>query len=341
MIATCVVALLASAVLSFVLILLLRPLLVRYALARPNARSSHSVPTPQGGGIAVVAATLIVGLPAGVVIGGSFAIPSILVLSIAALALALLGAVDDIRPLPALPRLVVQMAAVAALVVLAAPGRVLPEFVPLWLEILVLILAGTWWVNLTNFMDGIDWITVSEFVPMTAFVAAVGLAGAMGPIGAVSPAAGPLAAALCGALLGFAPANRPVARLFLGDVGSLPIGLLSGWLLLALAVAGHLAAALLISLYYVADATLTLVRRAMRGERVWEAHRSHFYQRATVNGFSVAEVDARIFLLNLGLAALGLITIVWPILSLPALLLGGLAVGVLLRRFATPRHRSV
>ena len=78
-----------------------------------------------------------------------------------------------------------------------------------------------------------------------------------------------------------------MARLFLGDVGSLPLGLLIGWLLLLLAARGHLAAALLLPLYYLVDATITLFRRLMRGERVWLAHRTHFYQRATDNGFSV------------------------------------------------------
>ena len=95
-----------------------------------------------------------------------------------------------------------------------------------------------------------------------------------------------VALALCGALLGFAPFNKPVARLFLGDVGSLPIGLLVGWMLLQLAGTGALAAAILLPLYYLMDATITLLRRLARREKVWEAHRSHFYQKATDNGFS-------------------------------------------------------
>ena len=110
------------------------------------------------------------------------------------------------------------------------------------------------------------------------------------------PAGGRLvAAALCGALLGFAPFNKPVARLFLGDVGSLPIGLLVGWLLLQLAGTGALAAAILLPLYYLADATITLLRRLARGEKVWEAHRSHFYQQATDNGFSALAVSGHVF----------------------------------------------
>ena len=115
--------------------------------------------------------------------------------------------------------------------------------------------------------------------------------------------------ALCGALLGFAPFNKPVARLFLGDVGSLPIGLLVGWMLLQLAGTGALAAAILLPLYYLMDATITLLRRLARREKVWEAHRSHFYQKATDNGFSALEVSAHVFGLNLALAGLAAMTL--------------------------------
>ena len=270
----------ASALISAGLIVWLRPLLVRYALARPNARSSHTVPTPQGGGIAVLAATLAVVAVALAVCGGGAG--DALIVGAAAVGLAVVGAIDDIRPLATLPRLVLQFAAVALVVAAATPDvRVLPAWVPPGLERAFLVVGGVWFVNLVNFMDGLDWMTVAEVVPIAACLAALGGAG-------VVPAEAALvAAALLGAVLGFAPANKPVARLFLGDVGSLPIGLLLGWLLLELAAAGALAAALLLPLYYLADATITLARRLARGERVWQAHRSHFYQQAADHGFSV------------------------------------------------------
>ncbi len=93
-----------------------------------------------------------------------------------------------------------------------------------------------------------------------------------------------------------------MARLFLGDVGSQPVGLILFWLLLALAGSGHVAAALLLPLYYVADATITLLRRMARGERIMQAHRSHFYQIATTRGFSVIGVVRRVFAANVVLA---------------------------------------
>src|SRR5207302_10521657 len=127
-------------------------------------------------------------------------------------------------------------------------------------------------------MDGIDWMTLAEVVPITAGVVALGLLGQVPALAIL------VALALLGATLGFAPFNKPVAKLFLGDVGSLPIGLVLAWLLLQVAAGGHLAAALLLPLYYVADATLTLFRRLKAREPVWQAHRTHFYQRAVDGG---------------------------------------------------------
>ncbi len=247
---------LVAAATSVGLILLLKPALARYALARPNARSSHKIPTPQGGGIAVVAATL-----AGVVAGAALAsiapdmLPALWPLAAAVVLLAAVGAGDDILHIPGGPRLILQFVAVG-LVLAALPddARVMPQL-PWWLERAALLIGGVYVVNLVNFMDGIDWMTVAEVVPVTAGLCGLFWLGASPLRDAV------IAAALLGAVAGFAPFNRPVAKLFLGDVGSLPIGLLMFWLLLQLATRGHVAAALLLPLYYLADATVTLGRR--------------------------------------------------------------------------------
>ncbi|MDB5618630.1 MAG: hypothetical protein JWQ24_2868 [Tardiphaga sp.] len=325
-------AVVAAAALSAAILVAIRPLLLRYALARPNARSSHKIPTPQGGGIAVIAAALVV---AGIAIGITLpaALPSLTVLFAATVMMAAIGAIDDIRPIPVTPRLVLQAAAVGA-VLFALPGnlQIVPAC-PLWLERAVLLIAGLWFVNLVNFMDGLDWITAAEVIPVTSALALFGLSGALSPVAAL------VAAALGGAMLGFAPFNRPVAKIFLGDVGSLPIGLLLAWCFVELAFAGHLAAAILLPLYYLADATLTLTRRAARREAVWLAHRSHFYQRATDNGFTVIEVVRSVFVLNIGLAALAGASIYFPstTASLILLALGAAAVAVVLRAFSTRR----
>jgi UDP-N-acetylmuramyl pentapeptide phosphotransferase/UDP-N-acetylglucosamine-1-phosphate transferase len=218
------------------LIVLLRPLLQRYALSRPNARSSHIKPTPQGAGIAVIAATL--GVSAAIMAWGGAAglnIPA--AVFGATLFIAIVGFADDVRPIPVLPRLLLQAAAVGAIVLTASGDLQIVPGCPLWIERGLLLLAGLWFVNLVNFMDGLDWMTVAEVVPITAAVVGLGLLGKF----PASPTV--VAAALGGAMLGFAPFNRPVAKVFLGDVGSLPIGLLLGWCLLSPAIRRRAAAA--------------------------------------------------------------------------------------------------
>jgi len=304
----------------------LRPLLQRYALARPNARSSHVLPTPQGAGIAVIAATLpIASIGAGI---AGVAAPA--VLFAAAIFLALVGLVDDIKTIPVLPRLLLQASAVGA-VLIAAPSdlQIIPGC-PLVLERAVLLLAGLWFVNLVNFMDGLDLMTVAEVVPVTAALILLWWLGEF-PLPSAC-----VAAALCGAMLGFAPFNRPIARVFLGDVGSLSIGLLLGWCLLQLAWHQQFVAALILPLYYLADATITLLRRIAKREPFWAAHRSHFYQRATDKGFAVIEVVGHVFVLNIVLGAIAVISVSAGSVRLQLLLLAVAAflVAAVLLRFS-------
>lgn len=321
-----------AAAICAMLIVALRPLLQRYALARPNARSSHVTPTPQGGGLAVIAATAI-GAALTVLSGSTASGTAILIVLAAAFCLAAVGMVDDLRPIPVIPRLTLQLAVVVVLFTALPPQIRFFEIIPVAIERAFIVLGMLWFINLVNFMDGLDWMTVAEMVPMTVALGAIALLGEA-PADIL-----PITLALAGALLGFAPFNRPVAKLFLGDVGSLPIGLLTGWCLLELASRQHLAAAILLPLYYLSDATITLFWRLAKGERFWDAHRSHFYQRATDNGFSVTQVVARVFLLNLALAGLAMTTIAASSRSidLTMLALGAFGVAAVLFQFSQPR----
>jgi UDP-N-acetylmuramyl pentapeptide phosphotransferase/UDP-N-acetylglucosamine-1-phosphate transferase len=319
-------AILLAATLSASIIYLIKPLLQRYALARPNARSSHRIPTPQGAGIAVIAATLLV---AAVCAGFTHVALPILPV-VATLFVAGVGLADDIRSIPVVIRLLLQAAAVGTITFSAPEQLRIVPICPLALERGLLLVAGIWFVNLVNFMDGLDLMTVVEIVPVTSALILLGWLGDF-PLAATI-----IAAALCGSLLGFAPFNRPVAKVFLGDVGSLPVGLLLGWCLLQLAWHGHPIAACLLPLYYVADATITLVRRIARGEPFWTAHRSHFYQRAIDNGYSVQGVAREVFSLNVVLAALAIasVQLASPIAELIALLIGTVCVAIVLYRFS-------
>ncbi len=330
------VVIVAAAAISAGAIAALWPLLRHYALARPNARSSHSEPTPQGGGVAVIGATLVVAGLFVVIVRPAGVDPATFgLIAAATLLIALVGAIDDIRSLGVVPRLALQaLAAGLMLAALPAELRVVAAL-PWWVERALMLIAALWFINFTNFMDGIDWIVVAEVVPITLTLGALALIGALPQHAAV------MALALCGAMLGFAPFNKPVARLFLGDVGSLPIGLLLAWLLVTLAGQGHLIAALLLPLYFAADATITLGRRIHRRERIWEAPRSHFYQRASAGGFTVGEVVARVFAINVLLALLAFATVRYakPPMGVAAMAMAVALVGWLLWSFDQGKRR--
>jgi UDP-N-acetylmuramyl pentapeptide phosphotransferase/UDP-N-acetylglucosamine-1-phosphate transferase len=325
-------ALLAAAALSAAITWKVRPLLLRHALARPNARSSHRVPTPQGAGIAVIAATLVVA-GAIMVCAGAADLKVPVAIFAASLFIAVVGFADDVKSIDVLPRLLLQAAAVGAIIFTSSGELRIVAACPLWLERGMLLLAGLWFVNLVNFMDGLDLMTVAEVVPITAAMVILGSLREF-PVSATL-----VAAALCGAMLGFAPFNRPVAKIFLGDVGSLPIGLLLGWCLLQFAYDGQFAAALLLPMYYLFDATATLLRRMSRREPFWAAHRSHFYQRATDNGFPVWRVVSEVFALNLVLAALAIGSVAAGSAAVEILLLlvGSIATASLMYRFSQRR----
>jgi UDP-N-acetylmuramyl pentapeptide phosphotransferase/UDP-N-acetylglucosamine-1-phosphate transferase len=308
---------------------LIRPWLRRVALARPNARSSHRIPTPQGGGIAVITACLVVAA------GSAFVqeIPIPLTVYLSTILISLVGLADDIKPVPVLPRLLIQAIAVGTTIFTAPETLRLFPALPLVLERAVLLLAGLWFINLVNFMDGLDLMTAAEVVPITAAFIMFGL------IVEIPSSSVLVAAALCGAMLGFAPFNRPIASVFLGDVGSLPIGLLLGWCLLQLAWHQELLGALLLPLYYLADATITLFWRMSKRDPFWVSHRSHFYQCATNRGFTPTRVVVEVFMLNLLLAGLA-ITPVWAGWTggrIPAAIAGVIAVALVLYRFSRGR----
>ena len=330
-----IIAVVAAAMVSAAITWAIRPWLLRHALAEPNARSSHRIATPQGAGIAVIGATLFV---AGAIVAYADAVNLNVLIAIfaASLFMAIVGFADDIKSIPVLPRLILQAVAVGT-ILFTVPGdvRIVPV-VPLWIERGLLLLAGLWFVNLVNFMDGLDWMTVAEVVPVTAAMVLLGWFGEFPPSAAI------VAAALCGAMVGFAPFNRPVAKVFLGDVGSLPIGLLLGWCLLQLAYNQQIVAAMLLPLYYLSDATVTLLRRLTRGEPVWAAHRTHFYQRATDNGFTVLRVVGEVFALNIALAvlAVGSIMTASVMARILFLIAGGLATALVMYRFSRLRPAS-
>ena len=258
----------------------------RQILDHPNERSSHSQPTPRGGGLAVTPVILLGWL---VLAGLGVALSGQLIVMAGALALLVLSWRDDRASLPARVRLLVHGAAVAAgLWALPDHQFVFQGLLPFWADRLVAAILWVWFLNLFNFMDGIDGITGVETLCLSA--------GLM----LMSPAT-EQSAVLAGAAIGFLIWNWHPAKIFLGDSGSVPLGYLLAWLLLRLAAQGLWAAALILPAYYLADATITIAKRALRGEKIWQAHRQHFYQRAVQGGASHARVALLVLLSNVAL----------------------------------------
>lgn len=252
-----------SFVVAFVAIRVLLSRFARFALDRPNERSLHERPVPRTGGIAVL-------LGAAVALASGAAdlwLPFAL-----ALALAVLSFLDDLRGLPTALRLAAH-AGSAALVVWYVLSPLRP------LEAAVLIVALTWVTNLYNFMDGSDGLAGGmAMIGFGAYGAAAWLTGHV--------ALASLCVALSAASAAFLAHNLHPARIFLGDVGSIPLGFLAG----ALGLLGWrddlwpLWFPVLVFGPFIADATVTLVKRAVRGRRVWQAHREHYYQRMVLMG---------------------------------------------------------
>jgi UDP-N-acetylmuramyl pentapeptide phosphotransferase/UDP-N-acetylglucosamine-1-phosphate transferase len=329
-----VLVLIASFVVSFALCALLIPIFRRALLAIPGARSSHVQATPQGGGLVVIPIAVLIAFAS--LAGLAGARPDAFAWSLgAAMAILMaLGFWDDWAPLNPGFRLLVQAGA-AALALAATPLEWTgPYGVSAPVVVSACLLIGMlWFINLTNFMDGIDLMSVTQFVPAFATVYWL-LAGVTGPAQWV----GLTCLAAAGALLGFGLLNKPQARLFLGDSGSLPLGLLGAVAILVVGGADGAAVALLPFLYYLADASLTLGRRALAGEKIWLAHREHYYQRATQRGLSNWQVIARVALCNILLCALALLIAGRsPVEQWGAFALGVAAVAVLMSNLVSKR----
>jgi UDP-N-acetylmuramyl pentapeptide phosphotransferase/UDP-N-acetylglucosamine-1-phosphate transferase len=306
----------AAAALSWSLIgIFTRVMTASRRLEPTNERSMHTVPVPAGAGIALVATTLVLWpwwqSPA----------PAQLALLVSFAGLGILSWIDDRRPLPAAVRLGAQALAVALCVASLPPdARVLP-ILPAMLERVLLGLAWLWFINLFNFMDGIDGLAGSETIAVAlGYLAVLSYAGLEDPFGR-------LALVVVASAAGYLVWNWHPARVFMGDAGSVPLGLLLGWLMLDLALRGQWAAGLILPLYFIADATYTLLARALRGETLWQAHRQHFYQRAVLGGATPPGVVCRVSAANVMLIVLALLSVRHPV---PALIAAGAIVAGLL-----------
>ena len=295
-----VATLLAALALSAALVGAVRAYALRArVIDTPNERSSHTVPTPRGGGLGAVGAFLTVAAVAG---GLRSALTAPLLAALLAIAgVAAVGWMDDHRPLPVLPRLATHGAAGLVVAWLAAASHPVAATA-------AAVAWFVWWVfwsvsviNIVNFMDGIDGLIGSQ---VALFAASVALRAAPGSFSML------FALSLAGAAAGFLLWNWAPARIFLGDVGSGALGLavvVAGLLLIVQGRGGVLLAYLpLLPLFL--DASVTIARRAWRGERLTAPHRSHLYQRLANGGWGHARVSAA----YLAAASVGVAVVLGP-----------------------------
>ncbi len=262
----------------------------RLPMDHPNERSLHAMPTPRIGGLGIMAGVLV----AAVWLAEAVLLPTML----AAFALAAMSVLDDVRGLPVRVRFLGHfVAAVSCLLALGLTG---------W-ALLAGTLAVVWMTNLYNFMDGSD-----------------GLAGGMAAIGfgALALAAwlgdthglAFFCASIAAAALAFLRFNFPPARVFMGDAGSIPLGFLAA----SLGILGAIQHVwpwlfpLLVFSPFIVDASVTLAQRALRGEKIWQAHRSHYYQRVVLLGASHRQLALAAYVLMLVMAALAFAILFLP-----------------------------
>ena len=262
----------------------------RLPMDHPNERSLHAAPTPRVGGLGIMAGVLV----AAVWLADAALLPVVL----AAFALAAVSVLDDVRGLPVAVRFLAHfVAAAGCLLALGLIG---------W-TLLAGTLAVVWMTNLYNFMDGSD-----------------GLAGGMAAIGfgalalaawlGDAPGLAAFCAAIAAAALAFLRFNFPPARVFMGDAGSIPLGFLAA----ALGILGARQGVwpwlfpLLVFSPFIVDASVTLARRGLRGEKIWRAHRSHYYQRVVLLGASHRQLALAAYGLMLASAALAFTLLVLP-----------------------------
>lgn len=267
----------ASCIASYILV----RLLINHArksglIDRPNERSSHKVPTPRGGGVGFVITFFIAAI--GVEL---FAVQStenrfnFVGWLIPSVAVAVLGFIDDRFSLRASRRLAVQSAAaIASLVVIFAGGS------PALLFLIFSFFFIVWLTNLYNFMDGID-----GYAALEAILVSVAMMGILLFKGLEVPAL--LLLCFAGAITGFLILNWAPAKIFMGDAGSTFIGFFFGIMAIALHNYGvPIEVSIILLGTFIVDATYTLFTRALRGQKVYQAHRDHAYQHAVQRGWS-------------------------------------------------------
>jgi Fuc2NAc and GlcNAc transferase len=321
-----IVFIVAAAILSWLLASRVRLYALDRLLDIPNERSSHSSPTPRGGGLAIAVTAL-----GGIMLAAMWRWISwdlAIALSGGGAMIAAVGWIDDHRDLPALTRFAVQFISAGwAMYWLGGLNSLSVGFADVHLGIVGTVLGVVgivWAINLYNFVDGIDGLAAGEAI-------STGVIGGLLLLKTGNAGLAMVAFLIAAANAGFLPLNWAPAKLFMGDVGS---GLL-GYLFAVLAVASENVRAVPLLLWvlllgaFVFDATVTLCRRIAHGERWYHAHHSHAYQRMVQAGRSHATVSSMILAINVLLAGLAIVAWLRPTLFLVSIAAGAILLSII------------
>ncbi len=275
----------------------------------PNQRKNHKIPTPRGGGIAILICILIcfetIELQSHTTY---YSIYLIIAISICA-AISLL---DDAFTISIPLRMYFQILSVYLTInsLYGYNTNLLPHL-SLTIEKTLIAIALLGFINIYNFMDGIDGLAGSQTIYIATIVLIFSIIDPQ-----IDSSISYLCLSIIGSCLGFLIYNWHPAKIFMGDVGSVTLGLICGWLLLNIAIHGYIAAAIIIPGYYLADGITTILKRLIQKKKIWHAHSEHYYQLAVRKGSSHSQVTKRIICCNLILGILSLFSINYSIASL-------------------------
>lgn len=281
----------------------------------PGIRRAHATATPRGGGLAISLVLIVVGPIFEYIMTKSFhysgkALPPFFLIS-------LISFLDDIKTIKVLVRLVVHLFCASFVVYsFLYPSLLLHYNLPISLIFILAVTGLTAFLNIYNFLDGIDGITAAESIHLSVTILIlcylkseiiVHLNFIVG-----------VTTLICACSISFMIFNWPPAKIFLGDVGSISLGFLIGLNLLLIAAASErlFLSATIASLYYLADGGLTILIRLLNGEKIWQPHLKHFFQKAVKRGMSHKQVVKRIILCNFILMILSVSGLYVPLISL-------------------------
>ena len=298
------------------------PFLKRMSLLDyPSHRSNHNILIPKGAGIILIPLLIIS-------VFGIFFFRGLLdnqwfIFLISIIILYVISLIDDIKNLSALIRLLTHFFCVSISIFILKEDIALfiqnnistwlhfnPLFLFYFLSVLLIVL-WIWIINLFNFMDGMDGLTCMQVLTLFLTTNILCL------FGFINENFQLISLILISLFLAFYKFNKPNASVFLGDVGSIPIGYISGLLLITnFLKSGPIIPLLIVFLYYLFDSTLTLILRLTKGKNIFEAHSDHFYQKILRAGQTHRQVLNKIIILLLFLFILSMISIKYPIISL-------------------------